>query len=158
MGRYDDIRREAFSVDLRYEDVCLLLETVSPADPHPGFPTTLTLGIVSEDGRTRYGAIRLRFGDTETIRMRSGHVGFHIHPPHRGHAYARKGCLALRPFLRRYLDELILTCEADNIPSIRIFEALGAVPSPASAGSTIRHYTWDFRLPPLHSPQNGAPP
>jgi tagatose 1,6-diphosphate aldolase len=53
-------------------------------------------------------------------------VGFEIAPEHRGHSFAYYACRALAPFIARHRDDVILTCDPENAPSIRTIEKLGA--------------------------------
>ncbi len=72
------------------------------------------------------GHINFRVGDTEHVRLCAGHIGFEIREPFRGHGYALQACRAIAPFVRSIYDAVIITCNPDNLASIRTIERLGA--------------------------------
>lgn len=72
------------------------------------------------------GRIQLRIGNTRHIVMYAGHIGYSVHPPHRGHRYAAKACRLLFPLARSHgLTELWITCSPDNTASRRTCELAG---------------------------------
>ena len=73
------------------------------------------------------GHINFRVADSEHVRLCAGHIGYAIEERFRGHHYALQACCALAPFVRSIYKEVILTCDPDNLPSIRTIERLGAV-------------------------------
>ena len=73
------------------------------------------------------GRLNVRARDTEHVILYAGHLGFAITEGHRGRGYARLACLAVIPFVAAIRDEVVLTCDPDNTPSIRTIEALGAI-------------------------------
>ncbi len=73
------------------------------------------------------GVIRLRVGSTRHIEMYAGHVGYAVHPPHRGHRYASRSVRLLVPLAARLgLDPLWITCDPENHASRRSLEVAGA--------------------------------
>jgi predicted acetyltransferase len=73
------------------------------------------------------GAISLRIGDTEDLRLYLGHIGYGVHPPARGRHLAERSCRLLVPLARRHgMSEIWITCNPDNTPSRRTCERLGA--------------------------------
>jgi tagatose 1,6-diphosphate aldolase len=72
------------------------------------------------------GHINFRVGDTRHVTLCAGHVGFGVHPEHRGHGYAFHACRALGPFIARHYKQIILTADPENAPSILTIEKLGA--------------------------------
>jgi len=72
------------------------------------------------------GHINFRVGDTPHARFAAGHVGYEIESEHRGHGYALAACKAIAPFVRRYYEQVLLTVDPSNHPSIRIIEQQGA--------------------------------
>jgi len=99
------------------------------------------------------GHINFRVGDTEHVRVCAGHIGFEIGERFRGHGYALQACRAIAPFVRSVSGTVTITCDPDNVASIRTIERLGAgftdeVPVPVhdphyERGSRVkRRYRW----------------
>ena len=80
-------------------------------------------GIIDADG-TKVGHINFKVGDTNHIRQCVGHIGYEISPEHRGNSYSYFACNAIRPFIKIFYGKVILTCDPENIPSIKIIEKL----------------------------------
>jgi predicted acetyltransferase len=73
------------------------------------------------------GGIGLRIGNGRELELYSGHFGYHVYPPFRGHHYAERACRLLLPLARRHgMNRLWITCNPDNIASRRTCERLGA--------------------------------
>ena len=74
----------------------------------------------------RVGEIDLRFKNSGPMYY-YGNVGYHIYEPYRGHSYAYKACrLLLRLAKEVYgMEELIITCSPDNLPSLKTLIKLG---------------------------------
>lgn len=73
------------------------------------------------------GTLSFRLADTEQIRMYSGHIGYGVFPPARGHHYAERAVRLILPLARAHgIDHLWITCNPDNWPSRRTCERLGA--------------------------------
>lgn len=73
------------------------------------------------------GTLSFRLADTEQIRMYSGHIGYGVFPPARGHHYAERAVRLVVPLARAHgMNHLWITCNPDNIPSRRTCERLGA--------------------------------
>lgn len=53
-----------------------------------------------------------------------GHIGYHIEEEYRGHHYAYDACLLLQQELQ--FHQVILTCDPDNLASLRTIEKLKA--------------------------------
>ena len=82
--------------------------------------------IVFHDG-TRIGQIDLRMGQTEALIMYGGQVGYGIDKPYRGHGYAAQACKLLATVaVTLNFTELWITCNPDNIASIKTCEKIGA--------------------------------
>lgn len=103
----------------------VLLET-KPADPAKGWVPSYNFQIVLHGEATPIGEIRLRVGTSPGL-LTSGHIGYGIDEPHRGHRYAQRACAMLAPVARYHgLEKVIITCAPENIPSRRTCEHLGA--------------------------------
>jgi tagatose 1,6-diphosphate aldolase len=73
------------------------------------------------------GTIRLRVGSTTHIERYAGHIGYAVHPPHRGHHYAARSVRLLLPFGQSLgLTPLWITCDPENLASRRTLEFAGA--------------------------------
>ena len=72
------------------------------------------------------GGIGLRISlNYETV-MYSGHIGYHVYPPARGHHYAERAVRLLFGLARQHgLDPLWITCNPNNFASRRTCERLG---------------------------------
>jgi len=72
------------------------------------------------------GAVGLRIGQTPTIDLYFGHIGYHVYPAARGRHYAERACRLLFPLARAHgFAALWITCNPDNMPSRRTCERLG---------------------------------
>lgn len=75
----------------------------------------------------RIGQIDIRLGTTEALVRYGGQIGYGIDKPFRGHGYAYQACLLLKSVaLEMGFEELWITCNPDNIASIKTCEKLGA--------------------------------
>jgi len=111
---------------LSFGDIALLFVVVGSGDPSRGFVPYYHFRILTGDG-TDVGHINFRVGDTDHVCSSAGHIGFEILEPFRGHGYARQACEAVAPFVRRFYEAVIITCDLENLPSRRTIEHLGAV-------------------------------
>ena len=69
------------------------------------------------------GGINLRLGSTPHIERYAGHIGFTVHPAHRGHRYAARSVRILMPIAGELgFDTLWITCDPGNIASRRSLE------------------------------------
>ena len=85
--------------------------------PFYHFKITDTVGTI-------VGHINLKVGDTNHIRQYVGHIGYKILPEYRGNSYSYFACNAIRPFVQKFYKKVILTCDPENTPSIKIIEKL----------------------------------
>jgi predicted acetyltransferase len=73
------------------------------------------------------GGINLRVGSTPHLHLYAGHIGYTVHPAHRGHRYAARSVHLLIPVARQLrVETLWITCDPDNISSRRTAELAGA--------------------------------
>lgn len=78
---------------------------------------------IIDDNQKYCGRISFRHMLTEALSMHGGHIGYDIVPSERGKKYASKALeLCLKEVKKRGLHEVLLTCDDDNVPSIKIIE------------------------------------
>ena len=82
--------------------------------------------ILLHDTNLKVGSIDLRL-TVEGDMYYYGHIGYNIIRSFRGHNYAYYACLVLFKIAREEfgMDELIITCSPDNIPSYKTLVKLG---------------------------------
>jgi tagatose 1,6-diphosphate aldolase len=113
------------SLELRHGDLELRLSDYSVHPVHH-VPTYFfrMLSRLSED---ELGTINLRVGSNAHIERYAGHIGYGVHPAHRGHHYAARSLTLLVPLARKVnLDPVWITCDPDNKASRRSLEIAGA--------------------------------
>lgn len=113
-------------MDLHSGPVQLRFEKTLPGDLKQGFVPCYHFKILDVNG-TIAGHINFRVGETRHVTMTAGHIGYSVLPEYRGSSYSYYACLALRPFILRHYNSVILTVDPDNATSIRTIEKLGAV-------------------------------
>lgn len=113
--------------DLRLRDRELLLElTRIVIHPKHSVPAHFFTMIHANTGE-ELGSINLRVASTPHIEFYAGHIGYGVHPAHRGHHYAARSVRLLLPLAKDLgLPSLWITCDPDNIPSRRSCELAGA--------------------------------
>jgi len=137
---------------LAYGEVHLVLDRLVPGDRKKGLVPYYHFSIRLDRGQP-VGHLNFRVGNNEHIRICAGHLGFRILDDHRGHGYAYQACRAVAPFVKQLTSSVILTCDPDNLPSIRTIEKLGARfielaeippadPGYAHGARFKRRYTW----------------
>ncbi|MCA9101993.1 MAG: GNAT family N-acetyltransferase [Pirellulales bacterium] len=80
------------------------------------------------DGRAILGVANLRHELNDRLRDHGGHIGYGVRPSARRRGVAtRMLALTLLAARSRGLDRVLLTCQRDNVGSIRVIEANGGV-------------------------------
>ncbi len=113
--------------DLIDGDLRLALVKVNAADPEQGWVPDYMFHMVPTHtpGRTM-GTIRLRVGNTDTLVLYAGHIGYEVKPRFRGHHYAARSVQLLLPLARYHgLNPCVITCNPDNFASRRAAELAG---------------------------------
>lgn len=74
------------------------------------------------------GRITLRHHLNASLENLGGHIGYEIRPTERRKGYGRQALAMLLPLAKDFgLNEVLITCNDDNVGSIRIIEANGGV-------------------------------
>jgi predicted acetyltransferase len=96
--------------------------------PHPVHKVpTYFFRIVHFGSGEELGLINLRARSSSHVELYAGHVGYSVHPTHRGHKYAARSLRLLTPLAGKLgLNPLWITCDPDNIASRRTCELAGA--------------------------------
>jgi predicted acetyltransferase len=103
-----------------------LFEQKQVSEPDSDIPGYFFLMRNSKSG-SAMGSINLRAGYTDNIRRYRGNIGFTVFESFRGHRYSARSCVLLVPLIKALkLNPIWLTCNADNIPSKKIIESIGA--------------------------------
>lgn len=98
---------------------------ILPADPSREFVPSYYFSIMNLEG-CEVGHINFRVGDTPHVLICAGHIGYEIIETFRGNGYAGQACRALAPFISTAYDSVTITCDPDNMASMRTIEKLGA--------------------------------
>jgi tagatose 1,6-diphosphate aldolase len=137
--------------DLAHGPVRLRFLHQVPGNLRRGFAPSYQFQVMAGDEDA--GHINFRVGHSTHVDMCAGHIGYEILEPFRGQHFAYHACLALAPFIRAVSGTVIITCDPDNVPSIKTIARLGAtflgeVPVPvedphyARGSRTKRRYQW----------------
>jgi predicted acetyltransferase len=110
---------------LAYGDVRLQFVRISPGDASRGFAPFYNYRIETKEGKEA-GHINFRVGDSNHIMVYAGHIGYEVLEPFRGNGFAYQACKAIAPLVRMLYPEVIITCDPDNLGSMRTIEKLGA--------------------------------
>ena len=85
---------------------------------------SLIFNIVRRSDMQIAGEIALRIGDSPE-QFYLGHIGYHIDPPYRGHAFAARACRLCEPLLVALgQTDVVITTDTTNLPSIKTCERL----------------------------------
>jgi predicted acetyltransferase len=108
-------------------EIVLELATQVPGDTPKGWVPANHYQIKKVTTGEAVGQIDLRLGYTWDLVRYGGQIGYSIHESFRGHHYAAKACLLLKPVAQHYgMDVLWITCNPDNWPSRKTCEYIGA--------------------------------
>lgn len=117
-------RRKALYTDGQIE---LLLAQAGLRDAPNGIRDGYTFDVCLRGHRQPVGYISLRLGESPALYY-LGHIGYRIHKAHRGHGYARRALLLLRPLMiKEGLLHPVITTNIDNLPSRYTALKAGAV-------------------------------
>lgn len=124
------LRAEGWLADFPLEDVeadfPAYVNRISGPDEFWGVPVSTRWYL---DGDTYLGTTVFRHALTPELTMDGGHIGYHIAPQYRRRGHAT-GMLAQAVHHARSalgIEDLLITCAEDNLPSRRVIEANGGV-------------------------------
>jgi predicted acetyltransferase len=103
--------------------VKLRFDAIKPGDVEKGYVPFYNFRIIDKSGND-VGHIIFKVGNTDHILYCSGHIGYGIKEIFRGNSYAYYACIAIAPFVRSVYSNVLITCNLDNIASIKTIEKL----------------------------------
>lgn len=116
---------EAASLCLVDQDLTLRLDITCHHNPVEGWPAFYQFSMQQNDQIA--GVIHLRIGDQAELTGHLGHIGYEVFPDFRGQRFALRATQLLLPLARQNgLQELWITCNPDNVPSLKTCMHLGA--------------------------------
>ena len=96
-------------------------------DPLAGMAPATQLWLVAES-HGYIGDVDVRHHLNESLKRYGGHIGYKIRPSFRRRGYGTLICrLGIEQARRLGIGDILITCDDDNIGSIRIIEANGGV-------------------------------
>ena len=110
----------------RVEGKCvdLMLDQHIDASKYNQMVPSDLFGIYLHGTNIRVGSCDLRYGMNEELYY-AGNIGYNVLSVYRGHGYAYQACLLLFEVAKQKgMEELIITCSPDNIPSRKTLEKL----------------------------------
>jgi predicted acetyltransferase len=123
---YFDLYKEALEDFDKY--VLKLQNNAKGIDIPEDWVTTHTFWLTNKEGKV-LGVTRVRTcSDNEFVRNYAGNIGYDISPLHRQKGYGRSILkLGLEKAKSLGLDKLLVTCNYDNVGSIKIIENNGGI-------------------------------
>jgi tagatose 1,6-diphosphate aldolase len=121
----DEANEVVRSLELRHGDLELRLKDYAVHAFHrvPTYFFRMT-SIAHDD---ELGTINLRVGSNQHLEEYAGHIGYGVHPAHRGHHYAARSVTLLLPLARKLgIEPVWITCDPQNNASRRSLEIAGA--------------------------------
>jgi len=112
---------------LRDGDLTVALASCTPADPVKGWAPSYDFELRLDGVAECVGKVRVRIGESHSLEMYSGHLGYGVDPAWRGRHFAERGVRLILPLAKKHgLSTIWITCNPDNRPSRRTCERLGA--------------------------------
>lgn len=123
---YYDMYKDALEDFDKY--VLYLQNNASGIDIPEDWVATHTFWLTDDDGKM-LGVLRVRpSNDNEYVRNYAGNIGYDIAPLHRQKGYGRTILkLGLEKVKHLGMDKFVITCNYDNVGSIKIIEDNGGV-------------------------------
>jgi predicted acetyltransferase len=109
------------------EDVTLLFSDFLPANKAlSGIPAVL-FDVYENKHNKKVGHVDFRLGNSDDLKIYSGHIGYDIYADYRCQGFAQASCFLLAEFARsQEFKEIWITCNPDNYASNRICQKIGA--------------------------------
>jgi len=105
------------------------VEEEEPADPEKGYVPCYHFRVTRHGDPGKVGEVRLRVGsvtDCPSL-LTAGQLGYAINEDARGHGFAARACLLVGGVaLAHGLDPVVITCDPENVASVKTCERLGA--------------------------------
>jgi predicted acetyltransferase len=108
-------------------------------------PATQFMAVDQTDGNV-IGMMQLRHTLNDALLESGGHIGYSVHPAHRGKGYATEMVrLCLDQAREMGIDKVLIVCDEDNAASARVIEKSGGVyedtrPNPDKGGTPTKRY------------------
>lgn len=110
--------------DLKNDEIYLKLNSIKTANIDNKLVPLYYFNIYRIKDNTAVGFCDLRVGYNEILYY-AGNIGYKIYKEYRGNHYALKSVKLLFKLARKYeMDKIIITCNPDNISSIKTCEYL----------------------------------
>jgi len=114
--------------ELRDETLWLELKEKKPAVPEKGYVPAYVFSMHLDGVEESVGDINIRIGETESLELYGGHIGYGVNEDFRGQNLAARSCRLLFNLARQHgLTTLWITCDPENIPSVRTCEKAGGI-------------------------------
>lgn len=106
-------------------EIDLIIKEKVPANEEKGYVPAYSYIIVMHGKSDKAGRINLRIGSKKDLYY-AGHIGYEIDKDYRGNHYAAKACeIVKKVALAHGLDQIIITCNPENIASRKTCERVG---------------------------------
>lgn len=104
------------------DEITIVLNEIKQADYKKKFSPAHNFAIRAGDDTV--GEIRFRIGQNKHLCNYAGQIGYDIDRRYRCNRYATKALKAILPHCFQYFPSLFITCNVDNIPSIKTIESV----------------------------------
>ena len=112
--------------ELESEELILKLFGAFPVNFEKEYVPRYVFDIILKKGNIKIGFITLRATLTRKLLERGGHIGYGIEEKYRGHNYAAKALMLLKPFFSDVIQgKALITCDTDNSASRKTIEKIG---------------------------------
>ena len=103
----------------------LVLVETRPAEPDKGRVPEYKFEMRNESGIIA-GSLGFRIRLTDALSSYGGHIGYDVETEFRGSRFAARSCRLILPLAKRHgIEELLVTCDPDNIASRKTIESIG---------------------------------